>query len=327
MVLFLVSCKPDQSNLKSQEESTVENERIVSLNGAITETIYALGNGENIVGKDVTSTFPENSKAIDLGHVNQLTIEPILSTSPTLILFSEKDINSELFNQIDRSEIRLENVEHKHTIEGAKSLIENIATTIGVQDYQHLIDKIDADFAKVEAFDEAPKVLFIYARENFLMVAGKNTAMQSMIELAGGKAAITEFEDFKPLTPEALLQINPDVIMFFDKVELEEIHHTQKLDKPSGTAITLAEEIIQNNNFTHWESDQKSSDKALPIYSKRIDKVPGTHTIAYRSEIDDISITHTAHNRKGFALGAVIAAEWIKDKKGYFSMKNVLNLK
>lgn len=217
MVLFLVSCKPDQSNLKSQEESTVENERIVSLNGAITETIYALGNGENIVGKDVTSTFPENSKAIDLGHVNQLTIEPILSTSPTLILFSEKDINSELFNQIDRSEIRLENVEHKHTIEGAKSLIENIATTIGVQDYQHLIDKIDADFAKVEAFDEAPKVLFIYARENFLMVAGKNTAMQSMIELAGGKAAITEFEDFKPLTPEALLQINPDVIMFFDK--------------------------------------------------------------------------------------------------------------
>ena len=111
------------------------------------------------------------------------------------------------------------------------------------------------------------------------------------------------------------------------KVELEEIHHTQKLDKPSGTAITLAEEIIQNNNFTHWESDQKSSDKALPIYSKRIDKVPGTHTIAYRSEIDDISITHTAHNRKGFALGAVIAAEWIKDKKGYFSMKNVLNLK
>ena len=111
------------------------------------------------------------------------------------------------------------------------------------------------------------------------------------------------------------------------KAELEEIHHTQKIDKPSGTAITLAEQILTQGNYSNWESDQKSAEENLPIYSKRIDHTPGTHTITYTSEIDDISITHTAHNRKGFAFGAVLAAEWIKDKKGYFSMKNVLNLK
>lgn len=111
------------------------------------------------------------------------------------------------------------------------------------------------------------------------------------------------------------------------KAELEEIHHTQKLDKPSGTAITLAEQILTQGNYSNWESDQKSAEENLPIYSKRIDHTPGTHTITYTSEIDDISITHTAHSRKGFAFGAVLAAEWIKDKKGYFSMKNVLNLK
>lgn len=212
---FIVACKSEPTI--KQEDSNIEAERLVSLSGAITETIYALGEGEKIVGRDVTSTYPEGIDAIDLGHVNQLTIEPILSTSPTIILYSQKDINTELFQQIDKSQIRLENVEHDYSIHGAKSLIENIAKIIEVEDYQHLIDKIDSDFAKVEAFEEKPKVLFIYARENLLLVAGKNTAMQAMIELAGGEGAITEFEDFKPLTPEALLQINPDVIMFFDK--------------------------------------------------------------------------------------------------------------
>lgn len=110
------------------------------------------------------------------------------------------------------------------------------------------------------------------------------------------------------------------------KVEIEEIHHTQKLDKPSGTAITLAEQILNQTDFKKWESDKKSSENSLPIFSKRIDNVPGTHTIFYKSEIDDIEIKHTAHSRKGFALGAVIAAEWIVGKNGFFSMKDVLNL-
>lgn len=214
--MLMFSCSQKQTNKENHQKSNIENERIVSLNGAITETVYALGKGEQIVGRDVTSTFPENN-VVDLGHVNQLSIEPILSTSPTLILFSEKDINSELFNQIDQSKINLENVEHNYSIEGAKYLIENIAEILDVEDYKHLTEEIDSDFKKIETLDKRPKVMFIYARENFLMVAGKNTAMQAMIELAGGEAAVTDFEGFKPLTPEALLNVNPDIIMFFDK--------------------------------------------------------------------------------------------------------------
>ena len=104
---------------------------------------------------------------------------------------------------------------------------------------------------------------------------------------------------------------------------IEEIHHTQKLDKPSGTAITLAEGITSAGNAWHLAEDNR---EGVPITSIRKDEVPGTHTVTHRSETDEISITHTAHNRTGFALGAVIAAEWIQDKKGIFSMRDVLQL-
>ena len=109
-------------------------------------------------------------------------------------------------------------------------------------------------------------------------------------------------------------------------VSIEEIHHTKKLDAPSGTAITLAESVIENSNFTNWELDKKSNEKALPIFAKRIPEVPGTHTVSYDSSIDEIQIKHTAKNRQGFALGAVIAAEWLANKKGVFTMKDVLNI-
>jgi 4-hydroxy-tetrahydrodipicolinate reductase len=109
------------------------------------------------------------------------------------------------------------------------------------------------------------------------------------------------------------------------KVELEEIHHTQKLDAPSGTAITLAEGVIANSNYSQWKLDSASKE-TLKITSKRIGTVPGTHTVDYDSIVDSIEIKHTAHNREGFALGAVTAAEWIIGKTGIFSMRDVLNL-
>ena len=109
-------------------------------------------------------------------------------------------------------------------------------------------------------------------------------------------------------------------------VSMEEIHHTQKLDAPSGTAISLANDIIANHNHLEsWKLDE-ASDKTIPIVAKRIPEVPGTHTIKYDSEVDSITIEHVAHNRQGFALGAVIAAEWLIGKTGVFSMKDVLGL-
>lgn len=108
-------------------------------------------------------------------------------------------------------------------------------------------------------------------------------------------------------------------------LDIEEIHHTQKLDAPSGTAITLAEGIIQNTDYDGWKLDSKET-AHIPISSKRIGNTPGTHTVTYSSQVDDIEIKHTAHNREGFAEGAVIAAEWIIGKTGVFTMRDVLNL-
>jgi len=110
------------------------------------------------------------------------------------------------------------------------------------------------------------------------------------------------------------------------KVSMEEIHHTQKLDAPSGTAITLADAIIkEHDGYTSWDLDPKT-EAALPITAKRIKDVPGTHSISYKSDVDTIDITHTAHSRQGFALGAVVAAEWLHGKTGVFTMKDVLNI-
>lgn len=109
---------------------------------------------------------------------------------------------------------------------------------------------------------------------------------------------------------------------------IEEIHHTAKKDAPSGTAITLAEGIIQNHQaYEKWHLTEESSEneQSLAITSKRIDPAPGTHIIRYHSEIDDIEITHTAHSRQGFALGAVLVAEWLKDRKGVYSMDDFLS--
>ncbi|RYE25048.1 MAG: 4-hydroxy-tetrahydrodipicolinate reductase [Sphingobacteriaceae bacterium] len=114
------------------------------------------------------------------------------------------------------------------------------------------------------------------------------------------------------------------------EVQVEEIHHTQKLDAPSGTAITIAEGIIENipvkEAWVNVVSGQVNDDSPvvitpnqLLIESHRIEKVPGTHTVIYDSEVDSIEFKHTAHNRSGFALGAVLAAEWIKDRKGFFT--------
>ena len=109
------------------------------------------------------------------------------------------------------------------------------------------------------------------------------------------------------------------------QVSMEEIHHTQKKDAPSGTAITLAEQVLENiTTKKKWINDVAKYPNELPIISKRIDPAPGTHSIKYSSAIDDIEIIHTAHSRTGFATGAVLAAEFIAGKKGIFSMKDVL---
>lgn len=115
------------------------------------------------------------------------------------------------------------------------------------------------------------------------------------------------------------------------KASIEEIHHTEKLDSPSGTAISLANGILEHNeNYLSWVCGENEpphvNEKQLGVTAYRLPNVPGTHTIEYKSEIDTIKIIHEAYNRKGFALGAVLASEWLFDKHGVFTMKDVLGI-
>ena len=109
-------------------------------------------------------------------------------------------------------------------------------------------------------------------------------------------------------------------------VRMTETHHTGKKDAPSGTAISLAEGIIANSAYESWTPGTTAAG-SIPVISERKGDVPGTHQVAYESEVDRIEIVHTAHNREGFAQGALLAAEWLVGKKGVFEMKDVLNLR
>lgn len=109
-------------------------------------------------------------------------------------------------------------------------------------------------------------------------------------------------------------------------LSIEEIHHTEKKDAPSGTAITLAEKMMLESHYDKWELNGTTQEKSIPICAKREENVPGTHIIEYKSIIDSIELKHTAYSRDGFALGALKAAEYIHNKKGVFTMKDVLGL-
>ena len=121
----------------------------------------------------------------------------------------------------------------------------------------------------------------------------------------------------------------------YDEVLIHESHHLEKLDSPSGTAITIAQDVIDNiDRVKHWvnyKTDESvtmgaESDGELPIFSTREDEIPGTHIVKYFSDVDEIEIIHKALSRQGFAIGALTAAEWLQGKKGVFTMKDMLQL-
>ncbi|MGV3461714.1 MAG: heme/hemin ABC transporter substrate-binding protein [Flavobacterium sp.] len=225
LIMAGVSCKKDTTTTTEVEATTDSTaiakttHKIVSLNGAVTEIVAALGHGSEIVARDVTSTFPESVKnsAKDLKHVRSISIESIMALQPTLILATDKDMSPELLEKIKAAGVEAHVFTQEFSPEGTKKLIEEVAKVLKHEDYSSLTNKIDEDIKTVKPLAKSPKVLFIYARgAGTLMVAGKNTPVEKMITIAGGQNAITEFEDFKPLTAEALIKGNPDVILMFD---------------------------------------------------------------------------------------------------------------
>lgn len=247
MLSATVSCKKEtteETTVKTDTVAKTETQRIVSLNGAVTEIVAALGHDKEIVGVDVTSTYPENIKktAKDLGHVaHGMSIEAIMALQPTLILAAEKDMTPDMTAKIKASGVKAVIFKQEFTLDGAKKLIADVAGAVGhTGDIKAIQDKIDTDRAGFTKFEVAPKVLFIYARgANMLMVSGTGTPIESMIHLAGGTNAVTGFAEMKPLTPEALIKGNPDVILMFES-GVESVKGTEGVLKIPGVDKTNA---------------------------------------------------------------------------------------
>lgn len=246
ILAILVSCNNKESDKQAvsdtKTENAISNEKIVSLNGAITETLADLGYENNLVGVDVTSTYPTSvkEKAKDLGHVRSLSIESLLALKPTKVFATDKDITPEQISQLENAGISVEIIKQDYSIDGTKNLIKSVAKTLNNTNYESLDNKIDNDLKNLKSITTKPKVLFIYARgAGNLMVAGKNTPMEKIISIAGGENAITEFDDFKPLTPEAVVKSNPDYILMFDS-GLQSIGGVDGVLKIEGIASTNA---------------------------------------------------------------------------------------
>jgi len=208
------------SGAKSEEkkEEKVEEKRIVSLSGSVTEIIYAVGSQKELVGVDVTSTYPEAAeKLTNLGHVRKLALESLLALNPTHVVMLEDEVSPDLKSKLEQAKIELVTFKHPNSVEDAKSLVKEVATWLGKADASAaIISKIDTDIKKLTKLDKKPKVLFVYARgAGTLMVAGEKTPLEKMIMLAGGENAGKGFTDFKPLTSESVIAANPDVILMF----------------------------------------------------------------------------------------------------------------
>ena len=216
--LAVVSCNGGAAD-QSVAEKEVAAKRIVSLNGTITEVLFALDADKQLVAVDVTSTYPAGTEKLpNLGHVRGVTAEGVLAVKPTDVLCFEDELNPQLKQQLEAAKVNVVVLKRDFSVASTKKVITELAEWLGNQEKgAELVAHIDADLKKANPLSKKPKVLFVYARgAGTLMVAGDNTQMTEMIRLAGGQNAVSGFADFKPLTAEAVVAANPDVILMFD---------------------------------------------------------------------------------------------------------------
>lgn len=222
LALTIASCQNTDSSAITEKSVVNDSTRIVSVNGTVSEVIAALGLLEHIVGTDVASTYPEQLKALPkVGHNKQISPEGILALRPDIIVGTSNDLKQETIDQLKQSGVRTVLVDHQYSIEGAKSLIHALAESLQISSKgDSLVALIDTGLEKIGPYTaaaEKPKVLFIYARgAGTMMVGGKGTQVDEMIRLAGGVNVAQDINDYKPLTSEALVAYNPDVILLFD---------------------------------------------------------------------------------------------------------------
>lgn len=220
--------------------------RVVALGGSVTETVYALGAGSQVVGVDLSSGYPPAVRDVaQLGYFRRLSAEGVISLSPTLVLASEGTGPPAVIDQIRSAGVPMLMIPSDPSVEGTKAKIRLIAEALQQEDKaEALIADMEADMATagqwLDGASEKPRVLFIYARgAGTASVAGAETSADTMIRLAGGENAIQGFTGFRPLTPEAVVQVAPDVILMPER-GLESIGGIDGLLKLPGVALTPA---------------------------------------------------------------------------------------
>ncbi|RAK03253.1 iron complex transport system substrate-binding protein [Larkinella arboricola] len=223
-----------------------KTERIVSLSGTLTEIVCDLGLQNQIVGTDVTSTYPATmAKVPKVGHNRNISAEAVLALRPTVVIAvrsnGSMDIKPELFQQFRSAGVKTLIFDQELSVAGTKKLITEVAKEFNASGKAAaIIRKLDADLAKVRKPAKAQKVLFIYARgTGTMMVSGRNTPIEKIVQLAGAQNAFNDFDNFKPLTPEALVVGNPDDILLFTS-GLESLGGIDGLLNVQGVAQTNA---------------------------------------------------------------------------------------
>ncbi len=216
--------------------------KIVSVNGTMSEIVCALGLESSIVGVDVTSTFPASlDKITKVGHNRQVSSEGIVALAPTLVVGLENDLKPAVIEQLTSANIKTQLFKQELSIEGTKQLIRTAGTYFNQSaKATALIAQLEKDIAAIKKATAKKKILFIYARgTGTMMVSGTGTAVDKMIQLAGGQNAVTSFADYKPLTAEALIAANPDVILLFES-GLQSLDGAEGLLKVQGISQTNA---------------------------------------------------------------------------------------
>jgi iron complex transport system substrate-binding protein len=276
LLVFLSACGNTQETNEISDTNEM-NQKIVSISGTTTEILCALGLQDRIVGVDVTSTYPESITHLPkVGHNRNMSSEAIIALAPAIVIGTSENVNPELVEQLKSAHIKVLLFDLEQSIDGTKKLIQMLADNLGKSAAaKSVIDSLDADLKERASLTKKTKVLFIYARgAGTMMVAGAHTASSAMIELAGGENAVNDFEDFKPLTSESLLNANPDVILMFDS-GLESLGGMDGLLKVPGVSMTNAgkrKQIIEmDGQFLTGFGPRLG--KAIVELSKKLDAV------------------------------------------------------
>jgi iron complex transport system substrate-binding protein len=237
--LVLIGCNNETVDEVSNKGVS---QKIVSLNGAISEIICAIGEESQLVGVDVTSTYPASlSKLPKTGHNRNVNIEAIIALQPTHVFAFEESLKQEAASQLKAAGIDLVYFEEPKTLEGVRALINEVGKRVQHENSGSvLLETLDNDLKQLKPLQDSPRVLFIYARgAGALTVAGSATSVDEMLHLSGARNAAADVDGFKPYTSEAAIKANPDILLLFDS-GLESLGGVEGLLAVPGIAQTNA---------------------------------------------------------------------------------------